>query len=318
MQNLNILFLGGAKRVSMARHFKRAASAMGFQAKIFSYELNDCLPIQAEGTVIKGLRSSDPRVLEDLRRVCNTHNISIVIPFIDNMVETAHRLAKMDGVTVFAPTCDNAPMMFDKVVCAQLFESHGIAAPRTWKPGIPVTFPLIAKPRLGSASKGIVFVDSQEDLDALDTQEYLIQERFDNRREFTVDCYASVLAGDIRITACVPRIRNEVAGGEVTRTTTVHWDRATELVREVISSLGLRGAITVQLIHDLDSDRLMVMEINPRLGGGAVAAVCAGADIPAMIISEANGTPAAECGDWKDIIVARYQDEVCFPATNGI
>jgi len=33
----------------------------------------------------------------------------------------------------------------------------------------------------------------------------------------------------------------------------------------------------------------MIMEINPRLGGGAVAAVHAGADIPAMIISEALG-----------------------------
>ena len=36
MEKLNILFLGGAKRVSMARHFKRAARALGREAVIFS------------------------------------------------------------------------------------------------------------------------------------------------------------------------------------------------------------------------------------------------------------------------------------------
>lgn len=313
MENINILFLGGAKRVSMARHFKHAAERMGLIANIFSYEIKDNLPIQAEGTVINGLPYSDPNIFDDLKRVCAEHNISIMVPFIDPMVDIAHRFAANSDVHVFAPTCALAPQTFDKVICAQLFESLNIEAPRTWHPGMPVTSPLIAKPRHGSASKGIVAIDSPKDLEGLDLDNYLIQERFDNRRELTIDCYASTLSSDIRITACVPRVRNEVAGGEVTRTTVIHWDRATELARKVITGMQLRGAITVQLIHDLDSDRLMAMEINPRLGGGAVAAVRAGADIPAMIISEAIGNEATECPDWQNIIVARYQDEVCFP-----
>jgi biotin carboxylase len=68
----------------------------------------------------------------------------------------------------------------------------------------------------------------------------------------------------------------------------------------------------VQLINDLDDGRLMIMEINPRLGGGAVAAVHAGADLPAMILSEAMGREPEACTDHADITVARYLDEAVF------
>ena len=313
MEKLNILFLGGAKRVSMARHFKRAARALGREAVIFSYEINRDLPISTEGTVIQGVRYGDSRIYDDMRRVCEEHDIHIIVPFIDGMIDVADNFARMDGVHVFSPTCAVAAALFDKVTCAALFDSHAIPAPATWGPGQPVVTPLIAKPRRGSASQGIRFIDSEEDLEGLDLNEYLIQERIDNRRELTVDCYSAVRSADIQVCACVPRVRNEVAGGEVVRTTVIHWDRATELVRDVIAKLHLRGAVTVQLIHDLDRDTLTVMEINPRLGGGAVASVCAGADLPAMIIAEALGRPAPVCADWQDMVVARYLDEVAFP-----
>ena len=38
MKCIRILFLGGAKRVSMARMFKSAARRLGYEAEIFSYE----------------------------------------------------------------------------------------------------------------------------------------------------------------------------------------------------------------------------------------------------------------------------------------
>lgn len=312
MKDMNILFLGGAKRVSMARHFIESGKKMGINVNIFSYELTETVPIALIGKVINGLRYKDPDIYDHLHAVCQQYNISVVVPFIDGMVEVAHRFAEKEQGAVFAPTCKVAPIMFDKVECAKLFEAKAIPAPKTYCPGTTPTFPLIAKPRLGSASKGILLLDTQEDIAGLEFDKYLIQERFDNRQELTIDCYAPVLSASTEITACVPRIRNEVAGGEVTRTTVIHLEQATTLAKRTITELGLRGAITVQLIHDLDTGRLLVMEINPRLGGGAVAAVCAGVDIPGMIISEACGNLAQPCHDWDDLIVTRYQEEVVF------
>ena len=73
------------------------------------------------------------------------------------------------------------------------------------------------------------------------------------------------------------------------------------------------GAVTVQLIHDLDCPgRLLVMEINPRLGGGAVCTVAAGCDIPAMIISEALGFAVDAAEPRPGVRICRYMQEVVF------
>lgn len=66
----------------------------------------------------------------------------------------------------------------------------------------------------------------------------------------------------------MPRKRLEVVGGEVSRTVTLRDDRIMELSRKVIERLHLRGAVTLQFLRDITTDRMLLMEINPRLGGG--------------------------------------------------
>jgi carbamoyl-phosphate synthase large subunit len=311
--SIGILFLGGAKRVSMARKFKAAGKRLRYDVRIFSYEINAQVPIAAEGTVIEGKRWRDADLFEHLHEVCTANDIRILVPFVDAAVGVAAEYAKLYPGEIFTPTGsrEQAELMFDKVAAAAEFERLGLPIPKTYHAGDPC-LRLIAKPRHGSASQGIHSINSIDQLDdvLIHANDYLIQERIDNRRELTVDCYVSVKSG--RITAVVPRVRNEVIGGEVSRTTVIHHKEADDLVRRTLSATGLRGAVTVQLINDLDDDRLMIMEINPRLGGGAVAAVHAGADIPAMIISEALGFEPEACLRYNDITVARYLDEVVF------
>lgn len=309
---LNILFLGGAKRVSIARMFKEAAARAGLEAEIFSYELSREVPVACEATIIEGCRWSDPDILESLNDVCVSRSIDVIIPFVDGAVRVAADYRDRYG-SVFVPTGspDVAEAMFDKVVAARLFAEKGLPAPATYTPGDPC-LRLIAKPRHGSASKGIIEIRDLETLDRVlgRGDEYLIQERIDNRNEITVDCYVSVIDGEIK--AISPRRRLATAGGEVTDTVTISDSRIDDIVGRTLSSLGLVGAVTVQLIEDLEDGRLMLMEINPRLGGGAVCSVCAGADIPAMIIAEACGTAAAPLQAKPGVMITRYMQEVVF------
>lgn len=309
---LNILFLGGAKRVSIARMFKEAADHAGLEAEIFSYELSREVPVACEATIIEGCRWSDPDILESLNDVCVSRSIDVIIPFVDGAVRVAADYRDRYG-SVFVPTGspDVAEAMFDKVVAARLFAEKGLSTPATYTPGDPC-LRLIAKPRHGSASKGIIEIRDLETLDRVlgRGDEYLIQERIDNRNEITVDCYVSVIDGEIK--AISPRRRLATAGGEVTDTVTISDSRIDDIVGRTLSSLGLVGAVTVQLIEDLEDGRLMLMEINPRLGGGAVCSVCAGADIPAMIIAEARGTAAAPLQAKPGVMITRYMQEVVF------
>lgn len=311
---LNILFLGGSKRVSMARMFKAALDKEGVSGSIFSYEMDAHVPVACEGEIIIGKRWSDEDVYAHLDSVVDEKNISIIVPFVDGAVGVAAEYATRYPGKVFVPCNHDRTLtesMFDKVKAAEIFSWHGLPVPATYTPGDPC-LRLIAKPRNGSASKGIIEINSLEALERilLDADSYLIQERIDNRDEFSVDCYVGVSSGEIL--ALSPRKRLEVTGGEASRTVTIDNPEIAELTALTLKKTGLRGAVTVQLLSDRDTDRIMLMEINPRLGGGCVCSVHAGADIPRLIVREAIGREDSFMAATPGVEIARYMQEVIF------
>lgn len=310
---ISMLFLGGAKRVAMARMFKDAAAKRGLECKIVGYELDAHSALAMEGLIVEGLRWKDPDILNNLNSVVKQHNIDIIIPFVDPAVGVAADYVETTTSSTFAPVAKrcHADKMFDKVAAAELFEANNIPIPATWKQGDKYSTPLIAKPRFGSASKGIIEINSQQELDdIINKSDYLIQERIDRREEITIDCYAASTNGKIVCTS--PRIRREVAGGEAVRTITIADNTANTLAQQVIETANLCGAITVQLIRDLDNNRLLVMEVNPRLGGGAVASVHAGADIPGLIIDDCLGANLYSQQPTAGVETVRYLADVVF------
>ena len=54
MRKINIMFLGGAKRVSLAEHFIKSGKRLGREVRIFSYELSSDCPIASIGKVVVG------------------------------------------------------------------------------------------------------------------------------------------------------------------------------------------------------------------------------------------------------------------------
>ncbi len=312
-RKLTFLFLGGAKRVAVGRMFLDACRRRDIEGAIVAYELDSHSAIASIGTVVEGLSWRDPGVYADIDRVADTYGVDVVVPFVDPAVAVAGEYRRRTGGAVFVPMGDTAvsATMFDKIAAAELFERKNIPVPATYRAGDPCRC-LIAKPRFGSASKGIIAIDTLQALYQVQAMgdKYLIQERIDNREELSVDCYASVADGTV--TACSPRLRSEVSGGEAVRTETVADAEASTLAGDVITKTGLRGAVTVQLIRDLDTGRLMVMEVNPRLGGAVVGSVHAGVDIPGMIADDALGMAPVPATAKPGVETVRYLEDVVF------
>lgn len=307
---MNILFLGGAKRVSMARMFIAAGKRLGRDVRIFSYELEEDVPIACVGTVVKGLRWTDPAVGADLERLVKRESISLIVPFVDPAVEVAARFCA-GRCDVWSPVSDSkrCAIMFDKVAAAEFFDRLGLPIPVTLHLG-DGHFPKIAKPRRGSASKGIKILNKKSDENAFENKEdYLFQEYITSAEEYTVDCY---VARDGHIVCAVPRRRVEVAGGEVTRTVTVDIHELNRESLAVLERTGLTGAVTLQFLCDRSDGRYLLMEINPRLGGGAVCAVHAGADLPELIIRDSVGLPLPSVEWTPGVEITRYMQEVVF------
>jgi len=317
-QPLNILMLGGAKRVSMARLFVESAARLGFDARMYSFELAEDVPIAAVAEVITGGKWNDPTLPDQLHQVWIEKKIDIIVPFVDGAVEVAAAYCRHNPQVwspVSSPEVSRA--MFDKSTADELLRTQGIPLPRVVNDGEPQVFPVIAKPRYGSASKGIIVIDNITQWRGLniDPDKYIVQEYIANRNEYTLDCYIDHTG---HITAVSPRRRMEVVGGEVSRTVTVELPEGVDIARAAIIAMGLQGAVTVQLIEDTDTGRLMLMEINPRLGGGAVCSVYAGVDLPGMIIEDWRCHYIEYAKAIPGIEMSRYMQEVVFDAKKKV
>lgn len=310
-KTITILMLGGARRVSMAEQLIRSGARLGHDVKLISYELLKEVPIAVAAEVVVGLKWNDPNVVDDICNLCRDREVSIILPFVDGAIEVASLCReKLPGVFVPVVQSGLAGNMFDKIEAAKLFKEAKLPIPRTYT-AINAEMPAIAKPRHGSASRGIKIFHNIDELMHLENlQDYLVQEYIEHNREYTVDCYVSQ-KGEILVT--VPRLRMEVMGGEVTRTRTVRSATLTDMSREVLTVFGFRGPVTLQFLEDTDTGRFLLMEINPRLGGGVICSIFAGAPITDYIILESLGSAVHPTDDWSDnTLMARYQKEVIF------
>lgn len=303
--------LGGSRRVSMAQLLKESGRRLGCEVEIISYELDTQVPIALEGEVIRGKSFSDPEVVDDIARIVKEHDVKIILPFINSAIEVAS-LCKERIPGVFVPVSDfsTTSKMFDKVEAARLYKEAGFPIPRTYSI-IDNEMPAIVKPRKGGSSRGIKIFNEVDDLMLLeDLDKYLIQEFIPNNHEYSIDCYVSA-EGEILCT--VPRERLEVMGGEVTRTKTYRNEEIMQMCRKVLEYFKLTGPVTIQVLHDLDNDRMLLMEVNPRLGGGVICSIYAGAPIPDYILLEAMGKKVTPSAGWQDgVLMARYQKEAIF------
>lgn len=310
-QKLTVLLLGGARRVSLAELLKRSGERIGYQVDIISYELSEDVPISLIGKVIKGLRWSDPDVVADIEKVVRKYNVNIILPFVNGAIEIAS-VCQDKFKDVFVPVTDfeTASRLFDKAEAAKVFKENGFSIPRTYSV-ISAQMPAIAKPRKGGSSRGIHIFNEIEDLMHLpNLSDYLVQEYIENGKEYTVDSYVTS-KGEILVT--VPRERLEIMGGESTRTRTCNNETLDKLTREVIEKLKLRGPVNLQFIYDPHKDRYLLMEVNPRLGGGVICSIYAGAPITDYIIDEALGDTLKPCTDWMSgTLMARYFKEAIF------
>lgn len=308
---VTILLLGGSRRVSLAELFKRSGVRMGVEVRFVSYELDTDVPIALMGKVVKGLSFDDPEVVPDLIRVVKEYDVKIILPIVNGAMGVASLLKeKLTGVFIPVPAYKSTSLMYDKQAAAEAFKEAGIPIPRTYSV-IDNEMPAIAKPRMGGSARGVhVFYDVEDLMNLANLDKYLIQEYIENAREFTVDCYVSA-TGEILVT--VPRERLEVMGGEVTRTVTRRIPAIIEMSRKVIRHFKFTGPVTVQYLYDSTTDRYLLMEVNPRLGGGVICSIYAGAPITDYILRESMGVTVTPCDEWvANVLMARYQKEAIF------
>ena len=167
-------------------------------------------------------------------------------------------------------------------------------------------FPLIAKPRYGKGSKGIVKINNENELKYVRfNSENLIFQEYLPGTEYTIDVLSDMECEPI---LAVPRIRVETRAGISTVGTIVKDENISETCKSIAKYLKIRGPCCIQMKESNDGI-LKIVEVNPRMGGGTIFAALAGANFPAMILDMVNGKKL-KIPKISEVTVIRYYEEI--------
>jgi carbamoyl-phosphate synthase large subunit len=311
-----MLISSAGRRVGLLRCFRSAAIALDLDLEILACDLKpewSSACIDADRAFAAPPCQSESFILAMLE-LCEREQVKLIVPTIDTELIALSR-ARAQFAAIGTQVAIGAPgtveMARDKLATARFLAAAGIASPRTIAAqdllqdgGADWAWPLIAKPRHGSSSRGIMIVDSIDALGTLDPSEPYIVQEYLSGREVTVSVYFD-RAGRLR--CAIPHQRLRVRAGEVEKGVTIREPALTGIAERIGQALdGPLGAMCFQAIIAGDGAP-SVFEINARFGGGYPLADHAGATFARWLLEMAFDRPDTACDVWQaDVVMLRY------------
>lgn len=171
---------------------------------------------------------------------------------------------------------------------------------------------LVVKPREGSGSVGLRFIDATDPLRAAreiaehtgpDAQTWVVQPRLKGQ-EYGLDLVTDLITPQLE--GVLARRKLGMRSGETNVAETVTNERFADVAERIVTLLRPRGLIDIDVL-DVGGEPT-VIDINPRFGGGYPFNHAAGADVPAFYVSRARSLSPPTGWNSYDIgsVVAKY------------
>lgn len=310
---MNILFTCAGRRNYLINYFKKAIGNNGF---IFAADMQASAPALIDSDkafVVPGIYQEN--YIETLLTICKSESVNAVISLNDlELPILAKEREKFEniGVKIIVSSEKVIDITFDKYKTFQFAKGLNINTPKTYltidetlksiDEG-ELSYPVILKPRWGSASIGIEIVYTEEELvlayrllahridrsilaeaskEAKD-EAILIQE-YITGQEFGLDIIND-LDGNYRATIVKKKLA--MRAGETDKAMTVYNKELIDIGETIGKALAHKG--------NLDSDFFFsnglyyLLELNSRFGGGYPFTHEAGANVPLAIIKWLQG-----------------------------
>lgn len=308
---MNILFTCAGRRTYLLKYFKEQ---LGDEGKVVATDMQLTAPALSAADI----RLQVPAVyaydyIDRTIEICKQNDIDAVICLNDLelpiLAENKERFAAI-GVKPIVSAKEVIDICFDKYRTAQYVESIGLNSPKTfinYEKAVKalnngdLKFPLVLKPRWGSGSIGIEFVNDYEEFaevysnllkkikktilaTASQGDEYiLIQEKIDGQ-EYGMDVMND-LDGNNRGVSVKKKLA--MRAGETDKAQTVDNPAIIEIGKTLGENLRHIGNLDVDIFEK--DGKYYVLELNPRFGGGFPFSYEAGVNLPKAIIEWLKG-----------------------------
>jgi carbamoyl-phosphate synthase large subunit len=320
MKTCNVLLSSAGRRVSLLHIFREALHRAGVSGKVFASDVSRLsAAFHSADAGFSVPRCTRPEFIPAMLELCRQQDIRLIIPTIDTELlayAQARESFERAGVTVAVSSPEVIHLARDKIATHEWLVQQGFPTVRQGTPDALRSsgdwrFPLLVKPRGGSASIGVRIVKDLAQLEAATSEgDYLVQ-TVAAGVEHTVDFFAT---REGRCVCTVPRRRFEVRSGEVSKAMTVRSPTLQSLTARLCERLpGAFATLNAQMFWDEKTDEVRIIELNARFGGGYPLAWKAGAPFAEWLVrmATAGGVPDAFDG-WKDRLVMLRYDEAVF------
>ncbi|WP_051189759.1 ATP-grasp domain-containing protein [Daejeonella oryzae] len=310
---MNILFTCVGRRNYLIKYFKKALRGKGNIVAVDSQLSASAL---AEADIsIQVPAIYDPQYIESLQSIIEKHNIHAIICLNDLelpiMARNKMKLEK-SGVKVLVSDEKFIDISFDKWKTYKFFSNLGILTPKTFLTVADtldsinmhdLSYPLILKPRWGSASIGIEIVENENEFllayqllkiklkksilkhSCAEDEEQciLIQEKIE------ADEYGMDILNDFngKYYSSFARKKLAIRSGETDKAMSVIDEAFADAAKIIGSATGHIGTMDCDFF--LLNNKIYFLEMNPRFGGGYPFSHEAGIDTPSIYISWLQG-----------------------------
>lgn len=311
--NLNILFTCAGRRNYLINYFKEA---IGDDGQIFAADIDISAPAMVDADVAVVVPSFySKNYIEELKTIIKNYNIHAIISLNDLELPILSKYKselESCGAKIIISSEKVIDITFDKLKTFNFLKSVGLETPLTYttieeaKKALEnkeLYFPLVVKPRWGSASIGIDFPESIEELDltfelqkiklkksilnTVSTHDFdhaiLIQEKIEGK-EYGMDIVNDF---DTEYFGTFVREKHSMRGGETDKAVSIIDNRFEKLGHQISKHLKHLGTLDCDIF--VTKDKIFVLELNPRFGGGYPFSHKAGINTAAIYIEWLKG-----------------------------
>ncbi len=265
------------------------------------------------GVVLPDIASPD--YISTLLCLCQEEEIVLLLSFFDLDVDrlSHHRRDfRALGVVPILPSAEVSDICFDKYRTVSFSMEYGFDAPQTYLDLAQalqaidegqLAFPVVVKPRRGFASQNLFWARNGSELEVFFhyASNMLIQEAVAGQ-EYHLDILTDL---EGQVVAVVPKRKVAMRAGETDQAQVCDTPELMDWglrLGTALGDLGHVGPLDVDVF--VDGGRIVILEMNPRFGGGYPASHLAAADFPALILNMVRGEPlGSRMGRFKPGVI---------------
>ena len=225
-------------------------------------------------------KACDNNFISSVVETCNELEVDFLVPGVDEELLILQKNNELFNCKVFIPDYLFIENMLDKYLCAKSIVSKGLLAPETyyvsdWK---QLDFPMIIKPKSGRGSRGVMVINSEEELEAYKVfnklpETDLIAQQLVKGQEFTV----LVSANKNKELNCIVPIKVAQKKGITISATTEMNSFVIDYVRSFHKNFKTDCIYNLQCILTEDN-KVYPFEVNPRISTTSCVVLAAGFD----------------------------------------